>query len=279
MSFSKQIRRIANSFGFDIMRFTDPAHSLASENAHLKMMREIRSNDAVEIEEMYRKFVFSDLPRRQGRKELLNGLIGTSIGEAIYIIRYLHLALQLPGDICEFGVAQGATSRLMGAEILDMPERNLWLFDSFQGLPAPTEKDRLINDIFDLGSMYAYKGTMTVPEIEVREKLRSIGFSEQRTKLKAGWIKDTIKAGDLPTHICFAYVDFDFYEPILDALRFISSRMPIGGHIIVDDYGWFSEGAQLAVDEFVAEAGEFKFELPIPFAGHFCILSKVSQPG
>jgi hypothetical protein len=45
----------------------------------------------------------------------------------------------------------------------------------------------------------------------------------------------------------------------------------------VDDYGFFSEGAQLAVDQFVAGvAGRYKFELPLPFAGHFCVLSKIA---
>jgi Acyltransferase family len=58
---------------------------------------------------------------------------------------------------------------------------------------------------------------------------------------------------------------------------FLDTRMPAGGRIVVDDYGFFSEGAQLAVDQFVAAAGNrYKFEMPLPFAGHFCILSKVA---
>ena len=53
--------------------------------------------------------------------------------------------------------------------------------------------------------------------------------------------------------------------------------MPPGGRIVVDDYGFFSEGAQLAVDQFVARVGgRFKFELPLPFAGHFCVLNKLA---
>ena len=53
--------------------------------------------------------------------------------------------------------------------------------------------------------------------------------------------------------------------------------MPAGGRIVVDDYGFFSEGAQLAVDQFVAAAGNrYKFEMPLPFAGRFYILSKVA---
>src|SRR5436190_11117190 len=100
--------------------------------AYCQTMREIHRRDAIEIEELYRRFVFPDLPSRKSREVLLNDLIGTTISEAIYIIRSLHASLRNPGDICEFGVAQGATSRLLASEIQSLPERNLWLFDSFE---------------------------------------------------------------------------------------------------------------------------------------------------
>jgi O-methyltransferase len=248
---------------------------LAVELAHCRAMRDIHVRDSIEIEELYRRFVFRDLPRSEKRAALLNDLIGTTVGEAIYVVQYLHEALKVPGDICEFGVAQGATSRLVAAEIA-ATERNLWLFDSFEGLPEPGPEDKLIDDIFNLGAMSKYKGTMASPETEVLDKLASIQFPRERTKIKKGWVKDAIKSSDLPAQVAFAYVDFDFYEPIQDALEFLDGRMPAGGRIVVDDYGFFSEGAQLAVDQFVARMGpRYKFELPLPFAGHFCILSKV----
>jgi hypothetical protein len=238
-------------------------------------MRKTHCRDALEIEELYRHFLFPDLPRREGREELLNDLIGTTVSEAIYIIRFLHEALQVPGDICEFGVAQGATSCILGAEIMST-NRRLWLFDSFEGLPAPGPKDRLIDDVFGLGSMRRYKGTMASPESAVLGRLEAVGFPRERTKVRKGWIKDTLLGGELPHEVAFAYVDFDFYEPIKDALMFLDGHMAPGGRIIVDDYGFFSEGAQIAVDEFIASAGNrFSFETPLPFAGHFCILKKV----
>lgn len=266
-----QIRRLAKKFGFDIVRHPNPAELQLAE---LAMLKNVRSADADELEEMYRRFVFPDLPRR-ARKDLLSGLIGTSIGEAIYVIQHLHLAMNGPGDICEFGVAQGATSRLIAGEIFNLQERNLWLFDSFEGLPAPAKQDRLINDIFNLGSINAYKGTMACAEEQVLDKLRGIRFPGRRTKIKKGWVRDTIKEGDLPIQVAFAYVDLDFYEPIKDALYFVNGRMPTGGRIVVDDYGWFSEGAQVAVDEFLAETKDtFTFELPLKSAGYFCVLTK-----
>jgi len=124
--------------------------------------------------------------------------------------------------------------------------------------------------------MAAYKGTMASPESEVLKKLAWIDFPRHRTKIKKGWVKDTISSGELPTQIAFAYIDLDFYDPIKDALHFVDSRMPIGGHIVVDDYGWFSEGAQVAVDEFMTAAKDrFRFEQPLACAGHFVLLSKI----
>jgi hypothetical protein len=240
-------------------------------------MRQIHSRDVEEIEELYRLFVFPNLPRRDGRARLLNELIGTSIGEAIYIIHYLHESLRVPGDICEFGVAQGATSTLLAAEIFPT-DRKLWLFDSFEGLPAPSAKDRLINDIFSLGSMGAYKGTMSLPEMEVRSRLSSINFPENRTKIRKGWVRDAFRSSDVPSQISFSYVDLDLYEPIKDTLYFLDPLMPVGGRIVVDDYGWFSEGAQIAVDEFIVDAKQrFHFDKPVPCAGHFCMLTKLSR--
>jgi len=238
-------------------------------------MRTLHANDPVEIEELYRRFVFPDLPKNPQRAGNLYELIGTTVSEGIYIVENLHKGMRVPGDICEFGVAQGATSRLIANEIM-ATDRNLWLFDSFEGLPAPTVEDKLIHDIFKLGSMDRYKGTMASPETEVLAKLASIDFPRDRTRIKKGWVKDTVRSADLPAKVAFAYVDFDFYEPIKDALEFLDGRMPVGGRIVVDDYGFFSEGAQLAVDRFVKQTGgRYTFELPLPFAGHFCILSKV----
>jgi O-methyltransferase len=272
----KAARSVLNRLGYDLVR-KKYSQSLAADLAWCLVMRKIHRNDAVQIEELYRQFVFANLPSRDGRADLLNELIGTSVGEAIYIIHHLHDALKNPGDVCEFGVGQGATSAVLAAEILSISDRKLWLFDSFEGLPTPGPEDKLIDDIFNLGSMSSYAGEMASPEQDVRNKLAAVGFPESRTKVKKGWVKETIKRGDVPDRVAFAYVDLDFYDPIKEALEFLDGRMQIGARIVVDDYGFFSAGAQQAVDQFVAKKkGSFQIQAPLPHAGHFCILSKVS---
>lgn len=267
-----KLRSVARS-ALDRLGYVAVAHD---EWRQLRTMRAVHKGDVVEIEELYRRFVFPDLPRDGRRADALHELHGTTVGEAIYIVHHLHQALAVAGDVCEFGCNEGATSRLLAQEILPHRDRTLWLFDSFEGLPAPTEKDRLIDDIAGLGSIGAYRGLMRAAEDQVRDKLAKVPFPPERTRLIKGWINETLARPEVPTAACFAYVDFDFYEPIRDALMFLDRVMPPGGRIVVDDYGFFSEGAQLAVDEFVAaSAGRFVRHMPLPMAGQFCILERV----
>ncbi len=187
---------------------------------------------------------------------------------------YLSKSLDISGDICEFGVAQGATSALMANEVRTT-DKNIWLFDSFEGLPRPTEKDVLKDDIFNLGSMEAYAGTMSFKADMVKRRLRDIDFPFSKVRIVPGFIEETIKHPNLPEKVAFAYVDFDFYEPILIALQFLDNTLQQGGFIIVDDYDFFSTGAKTAVEEFLSTRNEtYAMSLPIKSAGHFCILEK-----
>src|SRR5438552_18758980 len=48
----------------------------------------------------------------------------------------------VPGDVVECGVCNGGTAAILASVALRSAlPRRLWLFDSFQGLPAPTEQD------------------------------------------------------------------------------------------------------------------------------------------
>jgi O-methyltransferase len=124
--------------------------------------------------------------------------------------------------------------------------------------------------------MDRYQGIMTSPESEVREKLGSINFPPQRTHIMKGWVEDTLAGDDAPRKVAFAYVDFDFYEPIRTALEFLDRAMPVGGRIVVDDYGYFSAGVQKAVDDFVASRKDrFAMSLPLPFAGKFAMIKRI----
>lgn len=221
---------------------------------------------------------FVKVPDIDGRIRLLAELIGTDVSQAMHMIHWLHATQGVPGDVCEFGVAQGATSALFAHELLSVGDpRELWLYDSFAGLPAPTEEDHMIDDVLGLGSMEAYAGQMTLPRASVERRLRRVGYPLARSHIHSGFITQETGQEILPKAISFAYIDFDLYQPIKDALRLVDSRLASGGVIVIDDYGYFSTGARTAVDEF-ASAWPDRYHVTVGpvWAGHFAVLQRSS---
>ena len=256
-----------SSFGVELRR-------RGAESPLVPQLRDKLRTAIEEMEKLARATIFPDLPQVSGRRELMAQLLGTQPSEALHLVWHLNRVLHLEGDVCEFGVAQGATSALIANEIRGT-DKSLWLFDSFEGLPRPSDRDILIDDIFNLGSIEKYQGTMACGQEQVTGRFNSINFPLERVKVVPGFIEKTAKYTSLPKEVCFAYVDFDFYEPIKIALELLDSRLPVGGVVIVDDYGFFSEGAQAAVDEFV-EAREQRYtKEPSPeWTSKFCVLRR-----
>lgn len=216
-----------------------------------------------------------DVPRNSERINLLSSLYGTEIIEALHIVYYLNKTRKLKGDVCEFGIANGATSALIANEI-KVGNSNLWLFDSFKGLSKPTKKDILINDIFGLGKMSKYHGSMKYDISSVEEKLNKLRFPSQKRIIVPGFIEKTVQnKSNLPAKIRFAYIDFDLYKPTLTTLNALDQRLVRSGIVIIDDYNFFSKGVKTAVEEFLVKRGRtFRKILPVKNSGNFIILQK-----
>lgn len=264
----KVIIKLINLLGYNLV--SSKTRVPDAEFLHEKYLTSLK-----EMEVLYDKHFEGKLgKKKQGRIELMSKLLGTNPSEGFYILKYLNQSLACEGDICEFGVAQGATSALLANEILNT-DKTLWLFDSFEGLPKPSEKDLLKDDIFKLGEIEKYQGTMAFEIDVVKQRLRDAKIPNEKTIIIPGLIEDTLRGTHLPSKVCFAYVDFDFYQPIINTLKFLSKTLVEGGVIIVDDYDWFSTGAKEAVDEFMSDyKEEFEFTIPDKDLGHFCILSR-----
>jgi O-methyltransferase len=233
-------------------------------------------NQAVdEICSFFQETIFEPLPENDERKYFLSRLYGTQLSEAMYMIHLLQKSLNAPGDVCEFGCANGATSALLANEIKDT-KKKLWLYDSFKGLSKPSSEDKLIDDIFNLGSMKQYKGTMSYSKDEVLNRLKEVKISNNKIKVISGFINEDTKL-ELPKIIDFAYLDMDLYIPIKTTLQQIHSRLSPGAYVIIDDYEFFSSGVKQAVDEFLEDYKlYYSLNQPIRFAGHFCILQKLN---
>ena len=187
---------------------------------------------------------------------ILKDLKGTSLVEGINIIDSVLNSIDVDGDVCEFGVAQGKTTKLISYLIKDT-EKKIYLFDSFMGLPAPSKEDILKDDIFNLKKMSLYEGKMSHNEKKVLSELNSINFDEKKIILNKGFFNQKNKhLFQYPKKISFAYIDFDFYLPTKDVLNVIESKLVKNSSIIIDDYDFFSTGVKTAVDEWLKDKND-----------------------
>ncbi len=151
--------------------------------------------------------------------------------------------LALPGDFVECGVYNGGSAAIM-ASFCEKggPKRNIWLFDSFEGLPEPTEKDG--------DRAPAYEGWCHGDLAKVTRVFQEMRISDDRIRLVTGWFQDTFPTVEIP-RIVILHIDADWYESVKLCLeKFYDSVQP-GGYIVLDDYGAW-EGCRMATDEFIA---------------------------
>lgn len=266
-------QRAIASFGYEVTRLSGPSS--------LPPTRVIWDN-FVSLTQAYEERLRdtgATIPLSDRRPYLLARLEGTPPAEAYCLVEALVRCQRVEGDVCEFGVAQGETSALIADEIRNQDGRMLHLFDSFEGLPSPTEEDELRDDIWGLGSLDAYAGKMSYPEGMVLRRLADIGFPRERCVVHKGFIERLDQSdATLPRRVSFAYLDFDFYEPTRIVLEFLHAVGSPGTVIVVDDYDFFSGGPKKAVDAFVksmsSEGTPYECFVPGAPYGHFAVITR-----
>ncbi len=208
--------------------------------------------------------------------QIIRELKGTSLVESLKILQSINETQNLKGDICEFGVAQGKTSKLMAYLIKDT-EKKIYLYDSFKGLPKASDKDILKDDIFNLGKIENYEGKMSHAETKVIKELNSIKFDLKKTIINKGFFnKENLDLFKFPKTVSFAYIDFDYYQPTIDVLQSLENKLSIGSIMIVDDYDFFSTGAKTAVDEWIElNKSSFQINFIKTNCASFAIIKKV----
>jgi hypothetical protein len=173
---------------------------------------------------------------------------------------------RIPGSIVECGVWSGGGAALMAlaGEKVGGASRPMHLFDSFEGLPPPSEKDVEVVDGFrrahpdmdlDDGQSAALEATGACrgASVEGVERLfERLGIRRERATFYEGWFQDTVP--EAATHvgpIALLHLDGDLYESTKECLEHLYPLVAPDGFVIIDDYGTF-EGCAAAVDEFFA---------------------------
>lgn len=161
-----------------------------------------------------------------------------------YLIMSLARAMaRLPGKFAEVGVYQGVTAKLISSVKGD---RELHLFDTFEGLPTDSEKDAGVHRT----AQYACS----------LESVKSYLAGCEQVCFHKGIFPESTR--DLEeSQYAFVHFDVDLYEGTLACLEYFYPRMTPGGVMISHDYGMLA-GVQRAFEEFMADKPEPIFEQP-----------------
>lgn len=177
---------------------------------------------------------------------------GNSGDRSYFLFSTARNLKHIPGETADIGVRYGSSSFYILKGLGDSGRAH-HIFDSFEGLSAPTESDR--NE--DTQKIFWKQGDISVGEEVTRNCLKM--FSN--ITYYKGWVPERFKevAG---RNFALVHVDVDLYEPTKDSLEFFYPRLNKGGVLICDDYGFTTcPGAKKAVDEFFA-GKETVFSLP-----------------
>lgn len=162
---------------------------------------------------------------------------------------------KIPGVLIEAGTALGGSAIAMAAA--KQPERALFVFDAFETIPPPSERDdsdaHQRYALIQSGKAVGLKGTpyygyQTNLLQQVEQNFVRFGFplSAHHINLVKGYYIDTLRV-DQP--VAIAHLDCDWYDSVMTCLERIVPYLAIGGRLIIDDYAHWS-GCRRAVEDF-----------------------------
>lgn len=178
-------------------------------------------------------------------------------------VRYL-VRSGLEGDFVECGVWRGGSVLAMIETLrqMDAEPRHIWLYDTFEGMTAPTEHD---TSRFEPPAVETWRdaharheqpwgdlfGGHIFDQRSVRETLVATGYPSEHLHLIKGPVDETLPRCMSKAEFSLVRLDTDWYESTRHELTHLYPRLQTGGVLIIDDYGHF-DGARRAVDEYFA---------------------------
>lgn len=170
-------------------------------------------------------------------------------------VKYIH-EKNIEGDIVECGVWKGGSMMAVAETLLRSGDssRNLYLFDTFEGMAPPTDKDV---DLAGVTAESLLKNSdkmiddsvwCLAPLEMVKSAVNSVGYPGEKIHFVKGMVEQTIPLG-APGKIALLRLDTDWYESTKHEMEHLFPRLSKGGVLIIDDYGHW-QGARKAVDEY-----------------------------
>lgn len=171
----------------------------------------------------------------------------------------------IEGVIIECGVDSGNFEHIWINELMkNNSVRDIYLYDTFSGLTAPTEHDYTCKDakIFQMNKDQVYSVWKDqiinekvnrwcyTPLEQVQQRLNSTGYPQHNLHYVVGDVMETLKdKTTIPEKIAILRLDTDWYESSKYELEQMYDNVVSGGVIIFDDY-YHWDGQRRATDEF-----------------------------
>jgi O-methyltransferase len=161
------------------------------------------------------------------------------------------------GDVVECGVASGGSMMLAASTILSEGNgaREIWLFDTFAGMPQPSERDVNFRGEeariqWEASRAEDHNKWCYASLAVVKANMETTGYPREKIRYIQGRVEDTVPS-QAPESIALLRLDTDWYASTRHELEHLYPRLREGGVLIIDDYGHW-EGCRQATDEFFA---------------------------
>jgi hypothetical protein len=172
-------------------------------------------------------------------------MIGTARMRNLRRLVETVLAEDVAGDLLEAGAWRGGACIYMRGILAAhaVKDRNVWVADSFAGLPKP---DEMLYPA-DSGDLHHTVDDLSVSLDEVKDNFKRFGLLDEQVAFLPGWFKDTLPQAPLE-RLSVLRLDGDMYGSTMETLQALYSRVARGGFVIVDDY--ILPACRQAVDDF-----------------------------
>lgn len=210
----------------------------------------------------------------------IKGFTMTSIERQVVLSRAVDYLVEnkIPGDIVECGVWKGGSMMLIARRLLQLNDshRQLFLFDTFEGMSAPDEKDissvnnSTAQDLLDKENKLDKNSIWCYSSLdEVKSNLNKTNYPAEKLFYFKGKVEDTLPEPSVGK-IALLRLDTDWYESTKHELEILYDNIVDGGVLIIDDYGHWS-GSKKAVDEFIGKRKLKIFLNRIDYTGRLAI--------
>jgi hypothetical protein len=150
---------------------------------------------------------------------------------------------RVPGAFVDCGCFNGGSSVMMSS---GAPDREVWAFDSFEGLPEAGPRDPV--------HAQDWVGQLVASEAKVCEAFSRFA-SPGRLHVIKGWFEESFPAAARQIdQIAILHADGDWYDSVKLTLETFEPRVRPGGFVVIDDYGAW-EGAREATHEYRTARG------------------------